>query len=64
MLVIEPDGDTHADAQQARKDEQRTRFLEAKGFRVVRFYNSEIREDLDDVVQRIRLACGLSEYPG
>jgi very-short-patch-repair endonuclease len=55
--------DTHADAVQARRDEGRTRFLESKGFRVIRFFNSEAREDLDDVVRRIRLACGLSEYP-
>ncbi len=63
MLVIELDGDTHTTAAQVRLDERRTRFLEAKGFRVIRFYNSEIRGDLDDVVRRIRLACGLKEFP-
>lgn len=63
MLIVELDGDTHADSDQARKDESRTRYLEAKGFRVIRFFNSEIRADLDDVVRRIRIACGLSEFP-
>ena len=63
MLVIELDGDTHATAAQAQADERRTRFLESKGFQVIRFFNAEIREDLDDVVRRIRLACGLSEFP-
>ena len=32
-LVVELDGDTHADAAQARKDEARTAFLERQGFR-------------------------------
>jgi very-short-patch-repair endonuclease len=63
MLVIELDGDTHADAEQSRRDARRTHFLEVQGFRVIRFFNAEVREDLDDVVRRIRLACGLSEYP-
>jgi len=63
MLIVELDGDTHAESEQARKDEARTRYLEAKGFRVIRFFNSEIGEDLDDVVRRIRIACGMSEYP-
>ena len=62
-MIVELDGDTHAEIVQLRRDERRTQFLEAKGFRVIRFYNSEIREDLDDVVRRIRIACGLSEYP-
>jgi very-short-patch-repair endonuclease len=63
MIVIELDGDTHAETAQRRSDERRTLLIEAKGFRVVRFFNSEVREDLDDVVRRIRIACGLSEYP-
>ena len=62
-IIVELDGDTHAEPEQARKDEARTRYLEAKGFRVIRFFNSEIREDLDNVVRRIRIACGLSEFP-
>jgi very-short-patch-repair endonuclease len=64
MLIVELDGDTHADNAQARHDSRRTQFLEAQGFRVIRFLNSEVRDDLDDVVRRVRLACGLSEYPG
>jgi len=63
LLIVELDGETHADVAQARKDEARTRFLGAEGFRVIRFFNSEVRHDLDDVVRRIRLACGLSEFP-
>jgi very-short-patch-repair endonuclease len=62
-IVIELDGETHADPRQISRDEEKRRVLEMKGFRVIRFFNSEVREDVDDVVRRIRLACGLSEYP-
>ena len=62
MLNVELDGKTHADPNQSRHDELRSRYLEAHGFRVICFFNSEIRDDLDDVVRRIRLACGLSEH--
>jgi very-short-patch-repair endonuclease len=58
-IAIELDGDTHATGQAAVHDERRTRFSEEQGFRVVRFFNSEVCEDLDYVVERIRLACGL-----
>lgn len=62
-LVIELDGETHTEPERFRRDAAKTRVLEREGFRVIRFFNSEVREDLDDVVRRIRLACGLSEYP-
>jgi very-short-patch-repair endonuclease len=62
-LVVELDGETHADPQQVARDARKTRVVEEKGYRVIRFFNSEVREDIDDVVRRIRLACGLSEYP-
>ena len=45
-LVIEVDGGQHADVQSA--DEARTAWLEAQGFRVLRFWN-------DDVLQRMEL---------
>ena len=50
-LVIELDGSQHAE--RARQDEIRSAFLRANGFRVLRFWNSEVAEDLDSVVERI-----------
>lgn len=58
-LVVELDGDTHAGDGAALHDEWRTQFLQERGFRVIRFWNSDVREDLDYVVERIRIACGL-----
>ncbi len=50
-LVVELDGDTHAF--QAGYDATRTRFLEGEGYRVVRFSNVEIMQNLDGVVTHL-----------
>ncbi|MFH0804127.1 MAG: class I tRNA ligase family protein, partial [Candidatus Zambryskibacteria bacterium] len=51
MLVIEVDGDIHD--YQKERDEDRTKFLEQNGFKVIRFRNEEILNDLDDVLIKI-----------
>jgi len=53
-LVIELDGGQHAE--RAAYDEERTRFLNAEGYRVLRFWNNDIRENLDGVLQAIAQA--------
>ena len=50
-LVIELDGGQHALAVAA--DKARTRTLEKDGYRVIRFWNSEVLQNLDGVLQRI-----------
>jgi crossover junction endodeoxyribonuclease RuvC len=52
-LIIELDGGQHADAA---ADERRARILEQAGFRVLRFWNSEVIENVDGVVERIQAA--------
>jgi len=47
-LVIEIDGATHAEAQA--DDAQRTAFLKSQGWRVVRFWNGDVMNNLDGVV--------------
>ncbi len=56
-LVIEIDGDTHAEPEQAEYDAARTAWLEAGGYHVIRFNNREVYEDVDRVVEMIRNAC-------
>ena len=46
-LVIELDGGQHQD--QVTQDEQRTAFLQAQGWRVLRFWNNEVLDNLDGV---------------
>jgi very-short-patch-repair endonuclease len=52
-LVIELDGSHHGLPDQARKDERRDALLMAEGYRVLRFWNSEVVENLDGVVDVI-----------
>lgn len=52
-LVIEVDGGYHSEPQQAQDDELRTQVLESMGFRVIRFSNDEILDDVETVVERI-----------
>ena len=55
-LVIELDGDSHAGRQGY--DEARTRALEERGYRVVRFTNSEVMTNADGVARAILIALG------
>jgi crossover junction endodeoxyribonuclease RuvC len=55
-LVIELDGGQHVD--RAADDARRTRALEQAGFRVLRFWNTDVTGNLDGVLATIRLACG------
>ena len=51
MIAVELDGSQHLDA--AAYDEDRTRYLEALGWRVVRFWNNAVREDAYAVASAI-----------
>ena len=53
-LVIELDGGQH-DAQYA-ADAERSAEIEAHGYRVIRFWNNEVIENLGGVLQTIRAA--------
>lgn len=51
QLIIEIDGDTHADT--AQRDARRTKDLEALGYRVIRFLNSDVHHNLAGVLNAI-----------
>ena len=57
-LVIEADGDTHGASLDY--DARRTEFLEAEGYRVLRFSNAEIGENFEGVLMTIQNALPLS----
>jgi very-short-patch-repair endonuclease len=52
-LVIEVDGGQHADNP---ADQQRTRWLEDQGFRVLRFWNNEVLKNTGGVLDSIMTA--------
>jgi very-short-patch-repair endonuclease len=51
-LIVEVDGGQHG--WQGARDDMRTAWLEAAGFRVVRFWNNDVLANSDGVIQRIR----------
>lgn len=48
MLIVELDGGQHAE--QVVYDERRTRYLQARGYRVLRFWNNEALMNLESVL--------------
>jgi len=55
-LVVEVDGGQHDE--QRDQDAQRTRYLEQRGFRVIRFWNHQVLGELDAVTEAITEALG------
>ena len=58
-LVIELDGGQHLE--QDKYDAERTLFLESKGYRVLRFWNNDVMNNIDGVLRTIDQA--LSDEP-
>jgi len=50
-LVIEVDGGQHCEN---RRDLGRTGYLEREGFHVLRYWNNEVRDNLDGVLENLR----------
>ena len=59
-LVIEVDGDSHADADQILKDQLRDRYFQSLGLHVIRYINDDILKNLDGVLENLaeRLSSG------
>lgn len=55
-LVIEIDGSQHNEIQNIKYDETRTKFLNSKGYTVLRFWNNDIDKNIDGVYEKILAA--------
>jgi very-short-patch-repair endonuclease len=55
-LIIELDGSQHNTDARKLQDERRTRWLEAEGFRVIRFWNNDLAHNMDGVLETIYAA--------
>ncbi len=54
-LVIEVDGSGHLD--QVQYDQDRTGWLEDQGYHVIRFWNDDVLNSLDEIAQQIIHTC-------
>jgi len=62
-LIIELDGSQHAEAENREKDEKRTEFLESRGYKVLRFWNCDLIENMDGVIETIFVAASERRRP-
>ena len=53
-IAIELDGGHHAEAENKIYDQERTQFLKNLDIEVLRFWNTEVFEDIEKVVKRIK----------
>ena len=62
-LVVEIDGGHHQE--QEASDLSRTEWLNSRGFRVIRYWNNQVLDDMDSVLESIRmtLEAGTSPSP-
>ncbi|MBN1536854.1 MAG: endonuclease domain-containing protein [Anaerolineales bacterium] len=52
-MIIEVDGSQHLDQQEY--DAERTAYLESQGYRVIRFWNNEVMNDIEGVIKAIEM---------
>jgi len=58
-IIIELDGSQHLD--QEEYDDERTKYLESQGYKVIRFWNNQVMKDIDDVMKEILFALEANE---
>ena len=60
-LVVEVDGGQHAVP--SARDTARTRFIEAEGYRILRFWNNDVLTNIDGVLEVIHSTIGSTPTP-
>ena len=58
-LAVEVDGGHHAEEFYQIKDREKKRYIKSQGYEVLRFWNSDIDDNLDGVLEKILEVCGL-----
>ena len=53
-LIIEMDGSQHL--KQENYDSERTRYFESLGYKVIRFWNNQIMNDINGVIRALQFA--------
>lgn len=53
-LIIELDGSQHNEDENILKDNQRTKYLESRGFKVLRFWNNDVDNNIESVILEIK----------
>ena len=62
-LVVEVDGGHHDEPEQRAYDEERDAFMEDLGFTILRVWSSDVRDNIDGVVEKIIEVLGERSRP-
>ena len=52
-LIVEVDGGQHGRDKMRNKDEERTKWLQQRGYYVIRFWDNEVLQNIDGVLEKI-----------
>lgn len=53
-LIIELDGEVHSTREAIEYDQVRDKFFEELGYKVLRFSNSQVEDDIKEVIEKIK----------
>jgi len=53
QLIVEVDGGQHNERRGREEDKERTKWLQAKGYKVLRFWNNDVLMNTEGVLERI-----------
>jgi very-short-patch-repair endonuclease len=62
-LVIEIDGGQHNEPLNKRRDEERTRVLTDKHYKVIRYWDNDVLQNTDGVLENIRQTITQRSHP-
>jgi len=62
-LVIELDGGQHSDALHAASDAKRDAYMRQAGYRVQRFWNNDVMQNIEGVAETIAEALAMQQPP-
>lgn len=60
-IIIEIDGGQHNEKKKALEDQKRSNVLERKGYKVMRFWNNEVLQNLSGVLEALTLTLSQQE---
>jgi len=52
-IVVELDGGQHGESKREERDNERTAWLQGEGYRVLRFWNNDVLQNTEGVLERI-----------
>jgi len=56
-IVIELDGGQHNESEAIKYDKERTDYMESQGYRVIRFWNNDVDNNLEGVYEKLLEFC-------